>query len=311
MSFRLFIYYCALMGAWTGIVGWAVGRLAADAIVSEDDLILNIGLRGLFLGAMVTLGLSVVDALWNVGWRNVRVFAARVITAVALGALGGFLGGGLAQWLIGQFGNQWPIVGFFVLGWTLAGLIMGASVAAFEWILSRIRQRNRRAATAKLLRCTLGGGLGGLIGALASYMLREGWIVLFESKDPALLWSPNALGLVTFGLFVGLLVGLTQVALKPAWIRIEAGFRPGRELILSKDTTKIGRSETADIGLFGDPLIDPTHAQILHEGPTYFVEDASPAASTFVNDRKIRGRTPLASGDLIRIGKSVLRFSLR
>ena len=43
-------------------------------------------------------------------------------------------------------------------------------------------------------------------------------------------------------------IPLAQVVLKEAWIKVEAGFRPGREIMLSKDETLIGKAEGCDIG---------------------------------------------------------------
>lgn len=308
MSFRLFIYYCALVGAWMGVVGWAFGRSLAIRYADEDRLILQDGLRGLGLGVMISLGLGIVDGLWNVGWRRPGMFLGRVATAVVVGGLGGLAGGSLAQSLIGWLGNDWPIIVFFVIGWTVAGTLMGASVGAFEWGLSAIRRRNRRSALTKCLRCTLGGFLGGLIGAFAAYSIREIWISLFSHKDPALLWSPSALGFVMLGFFVGLLVGSTQVALKKAWIRVESGFRPGRELILTKDLTKIGRAEQSDLGLFGDSAVEKDHAHVVFDGQNYVLEDLGSGVGTYLNGRRLLGTATLQTGDTVQVGKNVMRF---
>src|SRR5438874_1507735 len=81
--------------------------------------------------------------------------------------------------------------------------------------------------------------------------------LLFEL--PKSEWLPRtalAVGLAILGLCIGLLIGLAQVILKEAWLRVESGFRPGRELILSKTDTTLGRAESCDIGLFGDPEVE-------------------------------------------------------
>jgi pSer/pThr/pTyr-binding forkhead associated (FHA) protein len=116
---------------------------------------------------------------------------------------------------------------------------------------------------------------------------------------------------VVLGVCIGLFVGLAQVILKEAWVRVEAGFRPGRELILAKDEVTIGRAETCDIGLFGDASIERLHARILQQGHRYLLADTGSAAGTFVNEQRITEPTPLRSGDSIRVGKSVMRFRER
>src|SRR5438128_313350 len=83
------------------------------------------------------------------------------------------------------------------------------------------------------------GGVGGLIGGLI------GGVPFGYLINPDLpLRSDRALCLVILGLCIGLLVGLAQVVLKEAWLRVEAGFRAGRELLLSKDETTLGRAES-------------------------------------------------------------------
>ena len=119
------------------------------------------------------------------------------------------------------------------------------------------------------------------------------------------------MGFVALGMCIGLLVGLAQVILKEAWIKVEAGFRAGREMILAKERTTIGRAEACDIGLFGDNQIEKLHAIILQAGNRYYVEDEHTPAGTYVNEVQVQGRVPLNSGDKIRVGGSVLCFRER
>ena len=73
----------------------------------------------------------------------------------------------------------------------------------------------------------------------------------------------------------------------------------------------IGRAESCDIGLFGDAGVDRLHARIQQQEDRYWIADAGSRTGTFVNDVRIEGPTPLRSGDLIRVGKTVLRFGER
>jgi hypothetical protein len=58
MSFRLFIYYCALCGGWAAFFGWAMGKpFVLSSTVKQD------GIRGMLLGLCVALGLSALDAV--------------------------------------------------------------------------------------------------------------------------------------------------------------------------------------------------------------------------------------------------------
>jgi len=287
MSFRLFIYYCALCGGWAAFVGWVLGMLTAPSHVVGKA-----GIKALFLGLMVALGLSLVDAVWNLGMRQTGKILGRVSVALVVGAVGGLIGGMVGQ-LLYQAADEMQL--FFVLGWTLTGLLVGASIGVFEILSSLVRQRDVSGAGKKLLKCLMGGTAGGVLGGILAMLLKMGWEGAFSGKDPDTLWSPTAMGFV----------------LKEAWIKVEAGFRAGREMILAKERTTIGRAEACDIGLFGDNTIEKFHASILQAGNRYYVEDASTPVGTFVNDQPVRGRMQLSSGDLIRVGKSLLRFNER
>jgi hypothetical protein len=302
MSFRLFIYYCALCGGWAAFAGWYLGfRLAPENLVGRA------GIKGLFLGLTVALGLGVVDALWNLPLTRIGQVVLRVGVALLVGGVGGLIGGMVGQLLLQATNMEL----FFVLGWTITGLLIGTSIGVFEILSSLVRQQDVSGASKKLIKCLAGGTVGGLLGGMLAMFLKIGWEKVFHAKDANTLWSPTAMGFVALGMCIGLLVGLAQVILKEAWLRVEAGFRPGREMILAKERTTIGRAEGCDLGLFGDNTVERLHASILLAGNRYYVEDAGTPAGTFVNEQKVAGRAPLQAGDLIRVGKSALRFNER
>jgi hypothetical protein len=306
MSFRLFVYYAALIGAWTAMFGWLLGRWLSDRYFGPDDLVPTAAVRGLSLGVTVAFGLGLLDALWNLGWRNILQVLGRLAVAIVVGGLGGLAGGSLAQFLI--IWTQQNETVFRVTGWTVVGVALGAAISGLEFIGGRFDPSNRHA-TGKFVKCMIGGTLGGLIGGTVDYFVRDAWLKFFVDKQADLLWTPSALGFVALGLFIGLLVALVQVVLKDAWIRVERGFRPGREMLLSRNKYVIGRAESSDIAMFGDPAVEPTHAVLFHHGSEYAVEDVGSATGTFVNDKRISERTVLHSGDLIRVGQNVMRFS--
>jgi len=305
MSFRLFIYYCALCGAGGAFLGWMLGRP-----VNFDNEILKQGLKGMFLGLSIALALAMVDSLWVFSLRQVVSIGLRVTTAVMVGTMGGLLGGLVSQALYGwkEFGA------FLVFGWTITGFLIGVSLGVFDLLSSLARGQDPGAALRKILKGVLGGTLGGIIGGILSLLLLGGWTKLLRllGGNPDVesrLWSPSAWGFVTLGACIGLLIGLAQVMLKEAWLKVEAGFRKGREVILAKPEITIGRAESCDIGLFGDPQIEKLHARIRQEGNRYVLIDEG--AGTYINEELIHGSRLLRSGDAIRMGKCVLRFGER
>jgi hypothetical protein len=129
--------------------------------------------------------------------------------------------------------------------------------------------------------------------------------------DKPLALSRLAIGLVILGLLIGCLIALAQVFLKESWVTIESGRRAGKQMMLAKDETTIGRAEGIDIGLYGEQGIEKQHARILLKNNKYYLEDTGTPGGTFLNDERIDGRAPLRNGDKIQVGTAVLRFGER
>jgi hypothetical protein len=304
MSFRLFIYYCALCGGGGAFVGWMLGRM-----LSISNQVLSQGIKGMFLGLSVALALGLVDALWVFSIKRFMAVILRVGTAVFIGAMGGLLGGLVSQALYGW--KDWAV--FLVFGWTITGFLIGVSLGVFDLMASLVGGQDPGVPLRKILKAVLGGTLGGILGGILSLLLLSGWMRLLGSNPDTAerLWSPSSWGFVALGMCIGLLIGLAQVILKEAWLKVEAGFRKGREIILSKPEITIGRAETCDIGVFGDQLIEKLHARIRTVGNRHVLVDEGSGHGTYVNEERVIGARPLNSGDAIRLGKCILRFGER
>ena len=306
MSFRLFIYYCALCGGWAALVGGELGRLAMPLPSSPAELVARAMVVGLGLGLFVGLGLGLVDALMNVSGGRVGLIALRGLIAGGVGCVSGMVGGAVGQILMNIKGQEL----FLLVGWTLTGLLIGASIGAYDLLASLANPANLGGAIRKVINGLIGGLAGGLLGSVLFVAIRIALSKLLKKPADALV-SSSSWGFVALGACIGLLIGLAQVILKEAWLRVEAGFRPGRELILAKNEVTIGRAEACDIGLFGDNTIERLHARILRQGNRFLVSDADTASGTFLNDQRVTQPTPLRAGDEIRVGKSVIRFGER
>jgi hypothetical protein len=292
MSFKVFIYYCALCGGWAALAAWVIAFLAGltrEEVDSYTSSTFIAGLLGILLAAIIGL----LDALLNsVGAQRI----VRVLVALGVGLIGGLFGG-----LIGEMLHREAHLPRS-FGWMLVGLAIGASIGVYDLLRAMTTRQAARQAMKKIVNGIIGGVLGGLVGGVLFERL-IGWLALPRSA--------LAIGLVVLGLCIGLLIGLAQVILKEAWLRVESGFRPGRELIVSKSETTIGRAESCDIGLFGDPNIEKVHARVMLRGDRYLLADGSTQSGTFLNEQRIGQPTPLRSGDTIRVGNSVIRFGER
>jgi pSer/pThr/pTyr-binding forkhead associated (FHA) protein len=288
--------------AWvlTDLTGWFSDVLNASQVVNGGKYLLYGAIFGLLLGLL----LAIVDSL-ALGSRR------RVSETLALGAAIGALGGWFGLWLgqsvyglvAGSGGNEITNVGrFFVLllARAVGYALIGASVGAAQGVVSRSAVTARQGA--------FGGLLGGFLGGTA-FEIGNG--LGFSSAFSRLL------ALAATGALAGFFVGLVQNLLKQAWIRVVLGRNEGKEYLISKPVTTIGRSELADIGLFGDPSIAPTHAAIeslpaqnrhrlraIMESNKRGTEYAPP----LVNGQPVAGEQWLADGDTIQIGKRTLLF---
>jgi hypothetical protein len=311
MSFRLFVYYCAVCGAWAAFVGWLLGRIISSPYAEDSphpDAFIRAILRGLGLGLMLAFGLGLVDALFSS--RGFGAVAVRGLFVALIGLVSGLLGGAVGQGLFDLTDTEWLAEALRAFGWVLTGLLIGASVGVFDVLARLARGEGASGAVRKVLHGLLGGGIGGLLGVLFYILLSMGLARLF-GRPAADIYSRGAWGMVVLGACIGLFIGLAQVILKEAWVRVEAGFRPGRELILTKDQITIGRAESCDIGLFGGQGVEKVHARILLKGKRYLLADDDTPGGTYLNDERISAPTPLRHGDIIRVGNCVLRFGER
>jgi hypothetical protein len=302
MSFRLFVFTCALCGACMALAGWGLGR----ALGSEHRLA-DAGIKGTFLGMLIALGLGMIEAAWNIPAGRSATRIASVLLGVGIGSLGGLIGGVFGEFLYGW--ERWAAL--LVLGWTMTGMLVGASIGAFNLLAAVLGLKELEGPLRQLARGVIGGTVGGFLGGTLAVFFRHAWEHTFAAGLSDRLWSPSAGGFIVLGGCIGLAIGLARVVLKPAWIRVEKGFRPGRERLLTDSETSIGRDESCDVGLFGDAGVARNHARIVRQGNRYVVLDAGTPGGTFVNGQRIQNQYVLNSGDRIQVGNSVLVFYQR
>lgn len=300
MSFKHFIFYCALCGGWAALIVWAIVQFSGLRTSAESGKMsvymasaLTAAILGLLLGSVI----GALDALLNaVGFQRVL----RVLVCVVVGVIGSFLFGYIGEWINQAiFSNGFPGK---TPGWTLVGIVIGASIGVYDIVRAMMAGAGMRQAVKKMVNGVIGGAVGGFIGGLFNDVLK-----LANLKEDFPLSSLST-GLVILGLCIGLLIALAQVFLKEAWVKVEQGFRAGREMILSKPDTTIGRAEKCDIGLFGDNQVERLHAHIVLRGNRYVLLDENSPHGTWLNGQKINGPALLKSGDMIGVGKNQLRF---
>ena len=153
------------------------------------------------------------------------------------------------------------------------------------------------------------GAVGGVIGGFLAGLLFVAVSLVTRSA-----MSSRAFAFVLLGLFIGVFIGLAQVILKEAWLTVEAGFRPGRQMILGSELVTMGTSEKSSLIFiaYGAKGVEPTHLRITKQNDgRYLLEDNQSRTGTLVNGQPISGATLLSDGDAIQFGVNVVRFNER
>ncbi len=97
-----------------------------------------------------------------------------------------------------------------------------------------------------------------------------------------------------------------------AFLLVISGTNEGDYHPIKDGSVTIGRDEECTIQIL-DGEVSRRHLEVRRKSPTdpYVAIDDHSANGVFVNDKQISGETPLADGDIIRIGRSELIYSQR
>jgi len=258
---------------------------------------------GAIFGTLVGLSIGYINGLYagstahlqrNLGWGAV------------VGFLAGIFGLSFGQLIFGSlYVNPQTLPPFSPLRFIF--FLMGVIVRAIGWsvigffigIAQGIVEKSRKTAKHGAIGGLIGGFLGGMLFELVPYIVPPG------TKNVGVI--SRAFGMVVTGGAIGFFIGLVETLLKQAWIRVVAGRNEGKEYIITKPETTIGRAELSDIGLFGDRNIALTHAKIIAQQGRHLIRDAGSPIGTLVNGRRVT-ECFLKDGDIIEIGSMRLEF---
>lgn len=115
-------------------------------------------------------------------------------------------------------------------------------------------------------------------------------------------------GVGTVAVLKGLLTGAEEPGpSRAATLTCLTGLDVGRTHALAETCTELGRGSEATLRL-RDRAVSRAHARILHGEGGFILEDLDSPNGVFINGQRVRERTPLADGDVIELGRSLLRF---
>lgn len=283
MSLKRLIFYSAMIGGWAAFVGWMICEIFLIRRGSPSGFwgFLVTLLTGALIGASICGGLTLLASVASGSLKGqfFRFFP---------GFLGGLIAGAASVLVPYLILLVWDAGFVKLLGWVILGLAIGA-VEGF-WDKSAKKLRNG----------LIGGGVGGFLGGLFFLWLGGGEHM-----------PDRAIGFVVLGMCIGCFIGLAQVLLKEAWLTVEDGFRPGRQLVLNMPEVTMGTSEKSNLIFiaFGAKGVEPTHLRILRqENGAFVLQDNNTRTGTFLNGQKVDGVALLKDNDAIQLGPNVVRF---
>jgi hypothetical protein len=228
-----------------------------------------------------------------------------LMTGLIAGAISVILAG-MAYSLIGMLGSGMAVnasAGAFTLqmfrrglAWTLAGMGMGLG-QGFALKSGKLK---------------LNGFIGGMVGGLIGGLLFDPITLLLS--NPELMQGAGlsrGVGIMIVGGAVGLMIGLTDLLTRDAWLKVVTGPLRGKEFSFSRTPIRLGSSPKNDIYLFKDATIEPFHAVINKLRDTYEIADESSTGGVFINGQRMARSHRLNDGDLIQIGESQFKYSTR
>lgn len=282
MSLGRLVYYSAVLAGWAAFLAWAAMEFTVYGRLPEG--VLAVALAGA-VGAAIGCAVNVAAGL---GQGDATTVGGRALFGLAGGAIGGAVGGA-----VGNFAFQLGLSR--AIGWMLMGIGIG--------VIDGLQERS----ASKLRNGLIGGATGGLIGGLVFDPL----VALVGSATGM---SSRAAALVVLGLAVGACIGLAQVVLKEAWLTVVDGYRPGRQLILSRPVTTLGRAEYLPLAFIGPMNADigPEQVKISrHVDGGFVLEDHGGGALVAINRKGVAGAARLMDGDVIKLGPNLIRFNER
>jgi hypothetical protein len=180
-------------------------------------------------------------------------------------------------------------------GWVIVGLGIGMVEGLYDRSASKLRNG------------LIGGALGGFFGGLLFDRIQL-WVAHGSGM------SSRAAGFVILGLAIGALIGLVQVVLKDAWLTVLDGYRPGRQSIISRPVTALGRGDHLQLPFVGpmNATIESEHVRIVRQSNgSFVVEDNHSKLGTRLNNQPLTQPTLLSDGDVIKFGTNFVRFNER
>jgi hypothetical protein len=281
-------FYLGVAGLAGAVMAWAICEPAF--IDGEGHRWGNVWMLPTIV-AMLCIGFGISESLVE---RSLKKAAYRTLLALPLGIAFGFIFDIVANiayqvglgivFSLGAHDHYNP--GVWIargVGWVVFGIAGG--------LVYGIIGQSAKKAHYGILGGMLGAGLGGVIFDPISIGLK-GAVV------------SRMVGFALFGIATGAAMGVVESALKDKWLYVTSGPLAGKQFILYKESTTIGRDQQCDIYLFKDTSILSQHAVVESRGSRVQLRAIGPV---YVSGQPVQARV-LQDGDLVQIGRYGFRY---
>jgi hypothetical protein len=295
---------------FAGLLGGLAGFVLSEVVMGGDGaervIVDDVNMHVAIWMTLVALGISALLSGWEgIEARNGQKLLQAWKVGLPVTAVGGFVGGMIAQVLYGNFFDRAleramrassDSEAFEIMESALrvpraiAFLVAGAIVGVALGVASGAKQ--------KAINGAIGGAIGGFIG---------GFLFSFVTSSGAV---ARTVTLCVTGAAIGGAIGLIEQARKEVWLEIVNGGMAGKQFILYHDSTTIGSAPGCHVTLIKDPHIAPHHATIVRGPSGPEIQAADPSVGVLVNGQPVQ-RAPIASGDQVQVGTTLLRLGLR
>lgn len=293
-----------LVGAAAGLLVWAIMEPQKPVALTDAWQSWEFKLT-MLLGAMIGLAVGGADGAYQGGrFHLLRSLGLGLLFGAIGSPLGYSIGSKLAMVVFGGVPAAGPTtIPARILALVPLGVVLGAAIGGASLSIR------------KLLQGAIGGGIGAAVGsalfdligsALAPSQIALEGIASGQTAEVGAV--PRMVYCVALGGAIGLFIGIIEQVSRSAWVRLAVGRNEGKEWSIDLPQNFIGRSERAQVPLFGDPAVAPMHACIQKSGAGYFLMDSG--AGTILNGQPV-AQAPLHSGDQITVGRTTLTFLLR
>lgn len=289
------IFLC-IIGMLAGLAVWpfAEGTLLFQSEFSSY-LIFTVFLGGVF-GLVMGGFFGTSDGIIKPGGTGIINGA---IVGMLIGIIGGAVGFLIGQGVLFIMGDMLihSAKSFKTFGFPLSRAIGWAFLGIFVGMVDGVRAKSFD----KIKVGIIGGITGGFLGGLA---LEYSRLII-----PNIMFA-RLIGLVIFGLFIGLSYGFVEKRLSYGVLRLLNGKNKGTEFLINQKKMSIGAGEKNSIILLGYNTVSDTHADINVKGENVVIKKHSPKTIISVNDDKV-DEHELIMDDVIQIGSAKFQYKFK